>query len=200
MLNSSNTYVAEHLIREAVRMDQAIFFRRYQAGITVAARDPIYSVCDCEDSGVGDEDETGACAYLNALKPCDPAGGNCSVYSYESAQCPAEDEGEFSRNGSLCDRTDDRCYAVDPTSADLVRVSVVCTYACVRYILYFSVLLQLSACRNAVNNSDSATLATVHPEQPSTPAVTVWFNNGVSNTYYVHITLQCYHSWLVFVI
>ena len=104
-----------------------MFFRRYQAGFTYTARDPIYSVCDCQFH-IPNVNDSGACESLETLKACEQVSEDCTEYSFNSTTMCADDE-VFTRNGSLCDRTQNSCYSVDQTSADLVRVGYICLFS-----------------------------------------------------------------------
>ena len=123
-LDSLNTYTAEYLLNQASEIDPLIFFHRFQAGFTLSAQDPIFSVCDCQRS-VPNIPFSGACLFLDLPSVCDSIG-ECPVYSLVTRpdQCPAINATSMlDCNGSLCDAGSSDCYSVDATSGDLVRVS-----------------------------------------------------------------------------
>ncbi len=113
-LDAINTYVAEQLLIRSLELDEAVFFRRYLAGFTLAAQDPVFSVCNCQRPQAGAV--PGACTLLdNFLKPC--VNESCLSYSAKAAVCPSND------SIPLCDRPAEACYSVDGFSADITRVS-----------------------------------------------------------------------------
>lgn len=96
--------------------DPVTFFRLYQAGITVTPQDPVFSVCNCQETGNG---QPLACISLQLLKPCGNESSDCTLYSGLMAEdCPADAPSA----PNLCDRTDEDCYNVDAFSADLLKV------------------------------------------------------------------------------
>ena len=118
IINSTNSYIAEHLLSEAARLDEAVFFRRYLAGITITtSADPVFSVCNCQPSPSSASPR--ACIFLQEeLQACEnPINGSCPVYSGSRAQCDTVSAPD------LCDDGDDGiCYTVDSVSADTLRV------------------------------------------------------------------------------
>lgn len=147
-LDAINTYVAEQLLIRSVELDQAVFFRRYLAGFTLAAQDPVFSVCNCQPPQAGAV--PGACTLLdNFLKPC--VNESCLSYSAKAAVCPSND------SIPLCDRPAEACYSVDGFSADITRAL---------------------ACNSMCGTSSNRQVSTLYPDQLSTPAVTVWYNNA----------------------
>lgn len=126
ILSSINTFVAQQVLMESDK-DPVVFFRRYQAGFSVTAPDPTYSVCNCQRLP---DEEAGACTFLNTLMPCE-GDTNCTIYS-ENMECPVD-----MSSPTLCQRTSDEgCYAVDGFSADSVQVGESWTSLCMLYYFF----------------------------------------------------------------
>jgi hypothetical protein len=114
--------VAQHVLEFVESVDSVVYFRRFLAGFTITAPDPIYSVCNCQRNdnippGTDEEEAIGACRNLKRLFPYGE-DGNCTRYS----ECFPDDCME-EINETLCHRTgDEGCYVVDGFSADSIQV------------------------------------------------------------------------------
>lgn len=116
-LDTTNTYVMEYILRAATKMGPIRFFRSYQAGFTVATRDPVISLCDCSRS---DGMTVRGCSLYEALVVDSPSSNtNCTAYTYDP----------FNRrqrltlfNETICARKP-HCYTVEPYTNDLLQVS-----------------------------------------------------------------------------
>ena len=167
-LDTTNTFVAEYLLRSASKLGAVPFFRTYQAGFTVAAQDPIISACGC--TRIGGKSEKGCNLYQRlGLTPCNSLE-TCPYYHYVSPfMCPIK---QF--NETLCRKTP-ICYSVEAYSSDFLQ-NIICSPDGNRMCgLTDPDLLQYSY---PPRFSDKRSLSKVHPEVLSTPAVTVWYNNG----------------------
>ena len=80
LLEGQNVYVAEQLLRIADTIGQRAFFRQFQAGFTLAERDPPYSVCSCN--------QTQDCASITPLMTSEPPASECPRYSINQ-ECAA---------------------------------------------------------------------------------------------------------------
>ena len=148
-LESTNTYVAEHLLREADDEDPADFFRRYQGGITITYRDPPFSVCGCSSN-----DQTCRESFSCLT---DSLGDMCPTY-LESDDCFSQQSCENSdlqcKDFSICDDTLPGCYNVDGASANNIK-------------------------RLFCNNSNERPIGKTYLTQNQSIGVTVWYNNQV---------------------
>ena len=81
--------------------------------------------------------------FLDQLVPCDEdVNATCPVLSWGMAQqCPMN-----GTNRTLCNPMDSRCYSVDATSADIVRVRRVCMRVHVHVSACLYVYVQVSLC------------------------------------------------------
>ena len=182
-LDTMNTYVAEYLLRASLELDPIVFFRRYQAGFTITAQDPIVSICDCNNCTLF---ERLTIEMRNSSEPED----TCPVYL-----------AEFSRksNETLCSNQPS-CFSVEPLSANFLQVcSHTCMYVCallhccslslllpVIFLLCISLpaLFKILSCNASVcGAAESRPVSKVYPEQLPTPAVTVWYSNDVRHLY-----------------
>ena len=113
-LDTLNTYVAEHLLRtstSAPDIDVVTFFRRYQAGFTVTAPDPVVSVCDnSRENGASDLGLTAFGLYrtfsCNQSDPVAVPDQMCLAYTNP-------DLSNCTLNYNLTSRTRS-CYSADP--------------------------------------------------------------------------------------
>jgi len=122
-LDTINTYVAEHLLRistSAPDIDVVTFFRRYQAGFTVTAPDPVVSVCDLSrENGFSDFGRN----VFNAFRTI-----SCNESDPESApdqMCPAyasQETSNCSMSFNLTSRNPS-CYSVDPVISATLKAS-----------------------------------------------------------------------------
>ena len=106
-LDSDNTYIAEHLLREADRAKYpSKFFRKYQAGFVVTSeRDPAFSVCGCSNP-------IATCALFPSFE--NHSSSECPYYSLaeDAGFCPVELPG---------------CYSVDGVAANYRQQNVYCS-------------------------------------------------------------------------
>lgn len=77
LLESQNVYLAEHLLRVGESIGSVNFFRTYQAGFSLAYRDPQHSVCGCDTTESLSQE---ACPYISALMTTD-ISSSCPKYS-----------------------------------------------------------------------------------------------------------------------
>ena len=94
-LEGQNVYVAEELLRIAERIGAPNFFRQFQAGFTLAVRDPPYSVCSC---GM-----TRDCANISPLTTSEPPANECPRYSINQECAVAYALCQYGRDCSLLD-------------------------------------------------------------------------------------------------
>ena len=80
LLEGQNVYVAEQLLRIADAIGKRAFFRQFQAGFTLAVKDPPYSVCSCN--------VTQDCANISPLMTSEPPANECPRYSINQ-ECAA---------------------------------------------------------------------------------------------------------------
>ncbi len=150
-LDSDNTYVAEHLMREAEDEDTVSdFYRQYQAGYVItSARDPAFSICGC--TSVND-----TCQHFNLLEPAAVNSTQCPYPYYEliniSAPAPP----------MTCPDSFTGCYNVDGYVANGVE-GLACSFSG-----------NLSTCDDGMR-SVSATF----PDHDDRVTVTVWYSNQV---------------------
>ena len=168
-LDTTSTFIAEYLLRKASKEGAVSFYRSYQAGFTVAAQDPIISSCGCPRA---DGISLKGCLVFQRLgiTPCHGSPGICPRFHYVSPfQCPMKQINE-----TLC-RRKPKCYSVEPYSSDFLQ-SIACSADGNRLCgLKDPQLLKYSY---PPPFTDKRSLARVYPEVLSTPAVTVWYNNG----------------------
>ena len=140
LLEGQNVYVAEQLLRIADTIGQRAFFRQFQAGFTLAERDPPSSVCSCN--------QTQDCASITPLMTSEPPASECPHYSINQ-ECAAayaicqntRDCSLLEALGTFCsdfgasivppgttsslpcnDSTLPSCYSTEGLSADILRV------------------------------------------------------------------------------
>ena len=153
-LDSDNTYIAEHLLREADRSAVPLdFFRKYQAGFVITSeRDPAFSVCGCSNP-------IATCALFPAFNSDDEGSGEspdvnkCPYYSLAEGDgsCPVELPG---------------CYSVDGVTANYRQENVYCSSDNISVVM----------CGERGPRPVGAT----YPDQTEQLSVTVWYNNQVS--------------------
>lgn len=140
LLEGQNVYVAEELLRIADTIGERAFFRKFQAGFTLAARDPPYSVCSC--NMIHD------CSNISPLMTPNPPARQCPRYSINqecaSAYALCQYGGDCSlldALGTFCsdlgasiippdatsslpcnDSTLPSCYSTDGLSAEILQV------------------------------------------------------------------------------
>lgn len=73
LLEGQNVYVAEELLRIADAIGKRAFFRQFQAGFTLAVKDPTYFVCSCN--------LTQDCANISPLMTSESPANECPSYS-----------------------------------------------------------------------------------------------------------------------
>ena len=95
LLEGQNIYVAEELMRIADTIGKRAFFRQFQAGFTLAARDPPYSVCSCN--------MTQDCANISPLMTSEPPADQCPRYSINQECATAYALCQYGGNCSLLD-------------------------------------------------------------------------------------------------
>ena len=176
-LDTTNTFVAEYILRLTEAVGTIHFFQAYQAGFTIAAQDPIFSGCDC---GKVQGKSSHGCTLLKELgtNPChnnDP----CPIYRYiHPKECPSKQ-----LNETLC-RQKPTCYDVEQLTAVVFPQMLCRTHRCDRYNP--KVMLDITSSDN------TRSLSKVHPENLPTPAVTVWYNNA--EKYIVPAALNAYQN------
>ena len=121
LLDTINTFVAEHLLRTSTStqdLDVVTFFRRYQAGFTVTAPDPIVSICD--NLKTNGSSLLGRLAFggLRSLScnESDPTEADQTCLAYTSPVLT-----NCTLNASLTSRTPS-CFSVDPITAGFLQV------------------------------------------------------------------------------
>lgn len=95
LLEGHNVYIVEQLLRIADTIGQRAFFGRFQAGFTLAAREPPYSVCSCN--------QTQHCANISPLMTSNPPGNECPRYSINQECAVAYSLCQYGDDCSLLD-------------------------------------------------------------------------------------------------
>ena len=101
LLESQNVYVAETLLNLAETIGTQTFFSQYQAGFTLAIRDPPYSVCSCNKA----QD----CNSIAPLVTSDPTNDEGARYSVNQACALAHTLCEYGNNCSQLDALGSFC-------------------------------------------------------------------------------------------
>ena len=138
LLESQNVYVAEEILNIAETIGTQNFFSEYQAGFTLAIREPPYSVCSCQNSTLD-------CDNIAALMTSNPTaeegphytvnqacalaytlcayGGDCSSLDALGSFC--SDLGasfSFGTTSLTCNDSTQPGFTVDGLSSDLLQV------------------------------------------------------------------------------
>ena len=80
LLETDNVYISELLLRRAIDITPDVFFRRFQAGFSLAVREPSHSVCGCTQTS----DICSDSPYISALSTTGPnVNTNVSRYSFD---------------------------------------------------------------------------------------------------------------------
>lgn len=95
LLEGQNVYIVEQLLRIADTIGKRDFLRQYQAGFTLAAREPPYSVCSCN--------LTQDCANIGALMTSEPSANQCPRYSINQECAVAYSLCQYGGDCSLLD-------------------------------------------------------------------------------------------------
>ncbi len=153
-LDSDNTYVAEHLMREADDQSTLFdFFRQYHAGYVITStRDPAFSVCGC--TSVSD-----TCQHFNYLDPSAVNSTECPYPYYELIS-------GTSVPSNTCPDPFTGCYAADGFAGDSIY-----SMAC----LGTGVTDNSSTCDDGMRP-----VSATFPDHDDRVTVTVWYNNQVS--------------------
>ena len=77
-LESDNIYITEHILRTADAIKPDVFFRRFQAGFSLARSEPSFSVCGCNTT------EEDVCDFISPLRAS--SSDECPRYSIDK-QC-----------------------------------------------------------------------------------------------------------------
>ena len=95
LLEGQNVYVAEQLLRIADAIGRRSFLRKFQAGFTLAAREPPYSVCRCN--------QTQDCANISPLMTSESPANECPRYSINQECAVAYSLCQYGGDCSLLD-------------------------------------------------------------------------------------------------
>ena len=163
-LETVATFVNEYLLRTAERVGPVTFYRKYFAGFTIAAQNPIIYACDCQK--VDGRAERG-CQIFDSLQDTSCYRDPCPLFqTLRSTFCKLRPFNE-----TYC-RKDPACYKVDSFSLDLVQF-----IACAQESRCRIKDLVPTKSKSFLYSSSKRSTSKVHLERLPTPTVTVWFNN-----------------------